>query len=294
MLGKRDPEHYGTLTLIELEVRIRHWARAARPRDELLPHQLGGRVRRAPAPGAGAGGRPDPEPRRVDPLQLCDPRRARDRRTAGGGGAPVGRRRARGVAPAVGDLGPRRGACLGQGRRTGTGRRSRLLAAELGVEPPRPHEPFAGRADLLAQLVEERGLDLLLVTEPRERPLPDRVHRDQRRLPGGPAARVFLTDFRYVERARAEVPDFDRVRGRDDMLERSPRWSASSAPACARLRRRAHDRARPREAGRAVRPSGRAGSRPAGSWRSCAPSRTTRRWRRSGDPRGSPTRSTGG
>ena len=27
MLGKRDPSHYGTLTLIELEVRIRHWAR---------------------------------------------------------------------------------------------------------------------------------------------------------------------------------------------------------------------------------------------------------------------------
>jgi 3-dehydroquinate dehydratase-2 len=27
MLGKRAPEHYGTLTLIELEVRIRHWSR---------------------------------------------------------------------------------------------------------------------------------------------------------------------------------------------------------------------------------------------------------------------------
>jgi 3-dehydroquinate dehydratase-2 len=27
MLGKRDQEHYGTLTLVELEVRIRHWAR---------------------------------------------------------------------------------------------------------------------------------------------------------------------------------------------------------------------------------------------------------------------------
>jgi 3-dehydroquinate dehydratase-2 len=27
MLGKRNPEHYGTLTLVELEVRIRHWAR---------------------------------------------------------------------------------------------------------------------------------------------------------------------------------------------------------------------------------------------------------------------------
>jgi 3-dehydroquinate dehydratase-2 len=28
MLGRRDPRHYGTLTLIELEVRIRHWARS--------------------------------------------------------------------------------------------------------------------------------------------------------------------------------------------------------------------------------------------------------------------------
>jgi 3-dehydroquinate dehydratase II len=27
MLGKRDASHYGTLTLIELEVRVRHWAR---------------------------------------------------------------------------------------------------------------------------------------------------------------------------------------------------------------------------------------------------------------------------
>jgi len=27
MLGKRDSNHYGTLTLVELEVRIRHWSR---------------------------------------------------------------------------------------------------------------------------------------------------------------------------------------------------------------------------------------------------------------------------
>ena len=27
MLGRRDPEHYGTLKLAELEVQIRHWAR---------------------------------------------------------------------------------------------------------------------------------------------------------------------------------------------------------------------------------------------------------------------------
>lgn len=30
MLGRRDPEHYGTLTLIELEVRVKHWARELR------------------------------------------------------------------------------------------------------------------------------------------------------------------------------------------------------------------------------------------------------------------------
>ena len=30
---------------------------------------------------------------------------------------------------------------------------------------------------------------------------------------------MFLTDFRYVERAKEEVPDFERMRGRDDMLE---------------------------------------------------------------------------
>jgi Xaa-Pro aminopeptidase len=34
----------------------------------------------------------------------------------------------------------------------------------------------------------------------------------------GPAARRFVTDFRYVERAAAEVPDFDRERGPQDIL----------------------------------------------------------------------------
>jgi Xaa-Pro aminopeptidase len=78
---------------------------------------------------------------------------------------------------------------------------------------------FARRADLLAQRVEALGLDLLLVT----------YLVNVRYLTGftgtngaclvGPRHRVFLTDFRYVERAKREVPDFERIRGRDDLLE---------------------------------------------------------------------------
>ena len=50
MLGRRDPEHYGTLTLPELERRVETGARA-RARGALLPDQPRGRVRRAPAQG---------------------------------------------------------------------------------------------------------------------------------------------------------------------------------------------------------------------------------------------------
>jgi Xaa-Pro aminopeptidase len=78
---------------------------------------------------------------------------------------------------------------------------------------------FRRRGDLLAQRVAELGLDLLLVNH----------LVNVRYLTGftgtngacllGPAHRVFLTDFRYVERARQEVADFERVRGRDDLLD---------------------------------------------------------------------------
>jgi Xaa-Pro aminopeptidase len=78
---------------------------------------------------------------------------------------------------------------------------------------------FAQRADRLAQRVEALELDLLLVT----------YLVNVRYMTGftgtngaclvGPRHRSFLTDFRYIERAKREVPDFDRVRGRDDLLE---------------------------------------------------------------------------
>jgi Xaa-Pro aminopeptidase len=74
------------------------------------------------------------------------------------------------------------------------------------------------RADRLAALLEERSLDWLLVTNlANVRYLTGftgtngacLVSRDER---------LFLTDFRYVERARAEVREFERVEGGRDLL----------------------------------------------------------------------------
>ncbi len=74
------------------------------------------------------------------------------------------------------------------------------------------------RADRLVERLAQRELDALLVT--------DLVN--VRYLSGftgtnalcvvSPQERLFLTDFRYVERAKAEVPDFERVRGKQDLL----------------------------------------------------------------------------
>jgi Xaa-Pro aminopeptidase len=76
----------------------------------------------------------------------------------------------------------------------------------------------AARADRLVERLRERELDWLLVTN----------LVNVRYLSGftgtngvcavGADARLFFTDFRYVERAKAEVPDFERVRGKQDLL----------------------------------------------------------------------------
>jgi len=77
---------------------------------------------------------------------------------------------------------------------------------------------MSDRGDRLAALVAERGLDRMLVT--------DLVN--VRYLTGfggtngacvcGAEARVFLTDFRYTERAEAEVEGWDVVTAKDDWL----------------------------------------------------------------------------
>jgi Xaa-Pro aminopeptidase len=76
----------------------------------------------------------------------------------------------------------------------------------------------AARADRLVERMRERELDSLLVTN----------LMNVRYLSGftgtnglcvvTPDERLFFTDFRYVERAESEVPDFERVRGRQDLL----------------------------------------------------------------------------
>jgi Xaa-Pro aminopeptidase len=76
----------------------------------------------------------------------------------------------------------------------------------------------AARADRVVERLRERELDSLLVTN----------LMNVRYLSGftgtnglcvvSPDARVFITDFRYVERAQSEVPDFDRLRGKQDLL----------------------------------------------------------------------------
>jgi Xaa-Pro aminopeptidase len=75
-----------------------------------------------------------------------------------------------------------------------------------------------GRGDRLAASLAERELDLMLVTE----------MVNVRYLSGfggtngacvcGPETRLFLTDFRYTERAAAEVEDWEVVTVRDDWL----------------------------------------------------------------------------
>jgi Xaa-Pro aminopeptidase len=74
------------------------------------------------------------------------------------------------------------------------------------------------RADRLAALLDERSLDCLIVTElVNVRYLTGftgtngacLVSRDER---------LFFTDFRYVDRARAEVREFERVEGGRDLL----------------------------------------------------------------------------
>jgi Xaa-Pro aminopeptidase len=77
---------------------------------------------------------------------------------------------------------------------------------------------FADRSERLAALVAERELDALLVTDMKNLRYMTGFTGSSGLALVGPRTRVFLTDFRYVERAAEEVPDYDRRRGKADML----------------------------------------------------------------------------
>ena len=99
------------------------------------------------------------------------------------------------------------------------------------------------RADRLVALLEDRSLDWLLVTN----------LVNVRYLTGftgtngaclvSPDERLFFTDFRYVERARAEVREFERVEGGRDLLgDLAARLRCRSGFDDAHLSVRAHKR----------------------------------------------------
>ena len=75
------------------------------------------------------------------------------------------------------------------------------------------------RADRVAARLADRDLDALLVTDlVNVRYLTGFTGTNGLCVVGAAGERVFVTDFRYVERAAKEVEGFDRVRGERDLL----------------------------------------------------------------------------
>lgn len=68
------------------------------------------------------------------------------------------------------------------------------------------------RADRVSQRLGERGLDALLVTDPVNLRYVTGFTGSNGLAVVGPQVRRFITDFRYVEQAKAEVDGFDRER----------------------------------------------------------------------------------
>jgi Xaa-Pro aminopeptidase len=76
----------------------------------------------------------------------------------------------------------------------------------------------AARADRLVERLAERELDSLLVTNLVNVRYMTGYTGSNGLCVVGPDQRLFLTDFRYVERAKTEVPDYERLRGKQDLL----------------------------------------------------------------------------
>jgi Xaa-Pro aminopeptidase len=77
---------------------------------------------------------------------------------------------------------------------------------------------MSSRADRLAELVGERGLDALLITNlPNLRWSTGFTGTNGAALIG-PDVRAFFTDFRYVEQAAEQVPDYERQRVSQNLL----------------------------------------------------------------------------
>ena len=75
------------------------------------------------------------------------------------------------------------------------------------------------RADRVSDRLAERGADLLLVTDLVNIRYLTGFTGSSAMVVLGPETRRFITDFRYVERAKAEVSDFDRERAPQEFAE---------------------------------------------------------------------------
>lgn len=99
------------------------------------------------------------------------------------------------------------------------------------------------RADRVAAVAADRGLDALLVTNLINLRWVTGFTGTNGAAIVGPDLRVFLTDFRYVEQAAAQVPDFDRFQaGRDLLADVAARLPARVGFDDAALSVRAHSR----------------------------------------------------
>jgi Xaa-Pro aminopeptidase len=76
----------------------------------------------------------------------------------------------------------------------------------------------SSRPDRLAEAVGEQGLDALLITNLPNLRWATGFTGSNGAAVIGPQIRVFLTDFRYVQQAAEQVPDFERLRAGRDLL----------------------------------------------------------------------------
>jgi Xaa-Pro aminopeptidase len=86
------------------------------------------------------------------------------------------------------------------------------------------------RANRVATSLPARGVDVLLVSEPVNLRYATGYTGTNGLALIGPETRLFLTDFRYVEQAAAEVPDFERHEAERDLFDSLPEYLPADGP----------------------------------------------------------------
>ena len=198
MLDRRPPEHYGDLTFAPARAPDRAVRARAGARGALLPVQLRGRVRRGAAPRRRLRGRPAAQPGRLDALRVGAARRGRDRRAARRRGPPL-RRRGREEFRRMSVLAD---VCVA--RVAGEGVDGYRDALE------RPQGGAVSRADRVAARLAEREADAPARHRPRQRPLPDGLHRHDGMAIVGPDTAASSPTSATSSAPRREVEGFDQ------------------------------------------------------------------------------------